>query len=302
MIVWGAMIVLAGCQAVAVPTPGAAPVPTVAVVAAVPTAVPTATAVLPPTWTPAAAVVEQAAMTGPTLTPRPSATPWPTFTPTLTDTPTSTSTPTDTPTPTPTATATVDTSNLLRNGSFEGGWYHLHGDPELQIPEFWRFEFDEGRNSLDPDPWNAWVRPEVRVLPKDFLPAAEHETFIWDGEQTLKIFKGSGSISVKLLTDVYLEPGQYALEINIFPDLVESYTEQGGKVWASDKLSGEVNFIVDGRYDQWQLPAFGRKNTLTYIFTVNDAHLVEVGVALRGRWAIANNGWFLDDWRLFKLN
>ena len=29
--------------------------------------------------------------------------------------------------------------NLLPNPSFEGGWYHPNGIPELQIPEDWQF-------------------------------------------------------------------------------------------------------------------------------------------------------------------
>ena len=40
------------------------------------------------------------------------------------------------------------------------------------------------------------------------------------------------------------------------------------------------------------------RNTITHLFTVTDAHTVSVGVWMRGRWAIENNGWFMDDWAL----
>ena len=31
--------------------------------------------------------------------------------------------------------------NLLPNGSFEGGWSHPNGVPELQIPASWQFNY-----------------------------------------------------------------------------------------------------------------------------------------------------------------
>lgn len=299
----------AGAPTAAVPT---AAVPTLAVAAVAPTFSPTAEAV-PPTFTPEHAVVEQAELGSlSTLTPRPTFTPFPTRTSTPTHTPTQTSTPTDTPTPTPTPSLTPSPSatpipppadgNFLPNSSFEEGWYHPNGEPELQIPDRWIFEFDEGTNNLDPDPWNAWVRPEVRVLSKDFLPESEWDEFIWSGRQTVKIFKGEGSISYRLLTEVYLDPGTYTFTVNIYPDLVESYTSGGSKIWASDELSGEIRFIVDGQNTEWILPEFGEKNTLRHSFEVIEPKTVRLGLAVRGRWAISNNGWFLDDWSLRLAN
>ena len=146
------------------------------------------------------------------------------------------------------------------------------------------------------------MRPEVRVLSTDFLPQNEWDDFIWSGRQTLKIFKGEGSISYRLLTDVYLDPGTYTFTVNVYPDLVESYTTGGGKVWASDELSGEIRFIVGGETTAWKLPEFGRKNTIRHTFEVTAPGTVRVGVGIRGRWAIANNGWFLDDWSLRRID
>lgn len=307
----GLLVLLTACgaaESASAPTAAVA-VPTLAVAAVAPSLTATI-GIVPPTFTPPSVAVQQADISGtlktsvpsPTFTPFPSRTPTPTVTPTFTSTPTDTPTSTPTPslTPSPTNTPPPD-GNYLPNSSFEEEWYHPDGDRELQIPEQWIFEYDEGHNELDPDPWNKWVRPEVRVLSTDFLPPDEWNKFIWSGRQTVKIFKGEGAISYRLLTDVYLDPGTYTFQINIFPDLVEGYTSGGGKIWASDKLSGEIHFIVDEEKTNWVLPTFGEKNTLRHSFELTTPQTVRLGIAVRGRWAIANNGWFIDDWSLRRV-
>ena len=271
------------------------------------TVAPTATTdpgALPPTWTPLAEVTAPAVSNGPTFTPRPTRTPLilPTATATASRTPQATSSPTITPTPTPTPVPLVISENLLPNPSFEGGWYNANGIRELQIPEGWIFEFEHGENPLDPDPWNEWVQPEVKLLSTALLPPHEHDLFIWDGQHTLKVFKGWGAISFRLLTDVELTPGTYLFRVHIFPDLVDAYQESGTKVWAPDPLSGEVRFLVDGEGTPWRLPTFGQKNTFSHVFTVSETRTVRLGVAIRGPWAITNNGWFLDDWALYRVD
>jgi hypothetical protein len=191
---------------------------------------------------------------------------------------------------------------LLPNPSFEGGWYHPNGVAELQIPNEWTFEWDERQNPLAPEPWNEFVRREVRVLSRDFLPPEEHGLFIWDGDQTLKVFKGYGAISYRMITLVYLQPGRYQLEVSVFPDLVVGYTSGGKKIWAPDPRSGEVRIAIDGQSGAWLLPTIGQKNTIRYTFNVQQAKTVHITVAIRGRWAILNNGWFMDDWRLAPLS
>jgi hypothetical protein len=177
----------------------------------------------------------------------------------------------------------------------------LNGIPELQVPNQWWFEWDEGTNPLDPDPWNAFVRPETRVLSRDFLPPHEHATYIWDGDHTVKIFKGHGAISYRLLANVPLQAGGYTLEINIFPDLVVGYNPDGSKIWAPDPLSGEVRLIAAGSSSGWYLPTFGTRNTLTHTFYVSEPQTVVVGIGVRARWAILNNGWFMDAWSVRRV-
>lgn len=205
-----------------------------------------------------------------------------------------------TPAPNPTAPAPVPSGhNLLPNPSFEDGWYNQNGIPELQLPVHWTFEWDEGNNPFDSAPWSDFVRPETRVLSTAFLPSSEHSLYIYNGNYTVKIFKGNGANSFRLMTDVTLNPGTYVFKINVFPDMVHAY-DNGRKVWAPDPISGELRFIVGSGGSNWILPTFGQRNTLTHTFTMNTTQTIRVGVAMRGRYALVNNGWFMDDWSLVK--
>jgi hypothetical protein len=291
----------AGCAAQTQTPPTSAPVAVLQ---------PTEPAPVPvqPTWTrPPAPRAGSTAVLPAQATPRPTHTPL--QLPPATATPSPTASATGTATATAPATPGLATTivppagqpNLLPNPSFEEGWYHPSGIDELQVPNRWVLDWLEGPNHLDPDPWNAWVRPELRVLSPEFLPPAEHSLFIWDGKQTLKAFKGSGAISFSLQTTVFLEPGSYLFVVHVFPDLVDEYGSNGEKIWAPDPLSGDIAFIVTGVQQPWQLPRFGQKNRFTQVVDVEQAGLIQLGLAVRGRWAITNNGWFLDDWALYPL-
>lgn len=190
--------------------------------------------------------------------------------------------------------------NLLQNASFEGGWYHPGGVPELQIPNAWDFAWQTGPTGYGDNPWDVWVRPEVRVLPSEQLPAHEHPLFIWEGDQTVKVFKGYGAISFTLSQPVQLTPGTYIFELSVFPDLVVGYNEDGSKIWAPDPLSGEVKLLAGRATTNWLLPTFGEKNTYYLVFYIEETQTVQMGAAMRGRYAIRNNGWFMDDWALWK--
>lgn len=239
---------------------------------------------------------------GPTFTPFATNTPFPTFTITPEPTRTPTPTPEASATSLPTATPNLEGVNLLPNPSFEQGWYHVSNYAEIQVPDQWVLGWQEGTNPLDSDPWNVFVRPESRLLNEDFLPADEIDVFIWDGNYTVKIFKGQGALYFWLITNVILDPGSYLFEINVFPDMIEGYNDTGAKVWASDPLSGELRFIEESEVGNWQLPVFGQKQSFHHAFEVTERRSVRLGVAFRGRWAIENNGWFLDDWSLIQLS
>lgn len=244
----------------------------------------------------------------PTAVPPATSTPNPTAVPTqLPPSPTPFPTATNTPPPAiPTATAVPPTptaspsGNLLPNPSFEGSWYHPNDIPELQIPTSWQFHWDEGRTGFGSNAWDVYVRPEVRVLSRQFLPPQEHGLFIFNGQQTLKIFKGGAPTSFRLFSDVALPAGTYQFQIKVFPDLVVGY-EGGRKVWAPDPASGEVQLQAGTRTSGWLRPTFGERNTFRLNFTLDQPQTVRLVGHMRGRFAIQNNGWFVDDWSLVRL-
>ncbi len=302
----GLAIVLGGCQ------PKTPAIPSRVIAAPTLTSAPTSTPILQVVLKTVPATFTTEATSGltsptpanlPSRTPRPTNTAWPTDAPTstITRTPAPAPVATETPAPSPTI-AAVSGNNLLPNPSFEEGWYHIGGIPELQVANHWTLEWDVGNNPLDPDPWNAFVRPESRVLNGDFLPADEHDLFIWDGEYTAKIFKRTGALSFRLFTNVNLDPGTYQFEINVFPDMVDGYTENGDKIWAPDPLSAELRFLTGDTVGNWIFPNFGERNTYRHAFQINSTGQYRVGVAFLGRWAILNNGWFLDNWSLRQLS
>jgi len=194
----------------------------------------------------------------------------------------------------------VHSINRLPNPSFEAGWYHPGGIPELQIPQSWTFTWLTGPTGYGNNPWDVWVRPEVRVLPSSQLPPHEHPLFIWDGNQTVKSFKAYGAISFQMTTNVTLEAGKYVFEMSVFPDLVVGYNPDGSKIWAPDPLSGEVKLAAGANSTDWLLPTFGRKNSFYFVFVLFEPQTWPVSAALKGRHAIVNNGWFIDDWWLWR--
>ena len=214
------------------------------------------------------------------------------------------------PTPSPTRMPTVQTApptathtpppvanvNLLPNPSFEEDWYFA-GFNELQIPNGWQVATDEGANNLSPGSGGLFARPEIRVVPSSDLPPHEHSLFIFDGQKTLKAFKGYAPTSFSLFTDIHLEPGNYRLVIRYFPDTVDRY-EGGEKIFATDPLAAEIRIIHNSGGTAWQGTTAGQRSVLTYDFTVAQAGVNRVGASFRNRYGIVNNGWFLDDWEL----
>ncbi len=274
---------------------------------------------LPPaTWTPIPVVNEDTPEPDstepapPTITAVPTETP---FIPTHTPQPTNTPVPPPTDTPVPQPAQPQPTSpppqptippqpvyggNILVNASFEDGWYHQNGIPELQLPNGWTFEYDEGPTGYGTESWDKWVRPETRVLPDYQLPENERSLFVREGQYTIKMFKGSGAISFRLYQDIALQPGTYTFQVNIYPDLVVGYSK-GNKVLAGDPASGEIRFISPDGGTGWIFPAFGTWNVLEHTFSIADAQTVRIGVGIRGRYALNNNGWFLDNWSLKQI-
>jgi len=188
--------------------------------------------------------------------------------------------------------------NLFKNGSFEDDWYY-HIYNELQIPVGWQVAIDEGPNTLQPGDGGNFARPEIRVVTTASLAEGEGDMFVFDGYKTMKAFKGYAPTIFHFFQDVPLQPGRYRMTLNFFPDIVTSYT--GGREFHTDPLAGEIRIIHNEDNLGWTSVKPGQKNWRVYEFTVNQPGTVRLGASFRNRFAAANNGWFLDDWRLERV-
>ncbi|HSH05480.1 MAG TPA: LysM peptidoglycan-binding domain-containing protein [Anaerolineae bacterium] len=206
-------------------------------------------------------------------------------------------------TPVPTNPATpVDPSsltNLFPNPSFEADWYYFNGVSEWQIPVGWLMSADEGPNPFTDDPNDTFFRPEIRVVPSYDLAAGEQSSFIFDGNKTIKAFKGYAPTSFAIFTDIDLQPGTYQFTARYFPDIVAGY-ENNRKIWAAVPFAAEVRVIQNNGGTDWFQPAIGQQNSYVYEFTLTQPGTVRLGMAFRNRFPMNNNGWFIDHWSLVK--
>lgn len=191
-------------------------------------------------------------------------------------------------------------ANLLPNPSFEGDWYFFNGVQEWQISEGWALAVDEGPNPLT-EADDLFIRPEVRVVSKANLPAKEHNLFVFDGNKTIKIFKGGAPVHFAVFSDLQLPAGSYRFTINFFADTVSIY-DQGNKVWATHPQAAEVRFVLNDGGSDWLYAAPGQKNSQTFDFTLAEPTAVRLGADFRNRFVNTNNGWFLDNWSLQQLS
>jgi LysM repeat protein len=191
--------------------------------------------------------------------------------------------------------------NLFKNGDFEGDWYfYLYN--ELQVPTGWQLATDEGPNTLTPGSGGLFNRPEVRVVGTNQLPPNEWDWFVLNGTKAVKVFKGGAPTAFSMFQDVYLQPGRYRMTLNFFPDLVADYNQGGQRSWVTDPLAGEVSIIHNNSgSSNWSTVTAGQQNNRVYEFTVTQAGAHRLGAAFRNRFETANNGWFLDDWRLERI-
>jgi LysM repeat protein len=221
--------------------------------------------------------------TGPTATPAPGATTAPAVQPTA-----------------PAATAAPAATNLFVNGGFEGDWYfYLYN--ELQVPTGWQLATDEGPNTLEPGSGGNFNRPEVRVVGKNQLPESEWAWFIPEGNKSVKVFKGGAPTAFSLFQDVNLQPGTYRMTLNFFPDIVAHYYPGGRRDFNMDPLAGEVRVIHNDGGTEWTTVTAGQQNSRVYEFTVSQPGTVRLGASFRNRFQTANNGWFLDNWKLEQI-
>jgi len=196
--------------------------------------------------------------------------------------------------------ASATGANLFKNGDFEGDWYfYLYN--ELQVPIGWQLATNEGENTLDPGSGGVFNRPEVRVVGTNQLPPNEWDWFVFNGTKTVKAFKGGAPTAFSLFQDVYLQPGRYRMTLNFFPDIVADYNQGGERSFNLHPLAGEISIVHNNGGTNWSPVSSGQKNTRVYEFSVGQAGAHRLGASFRNRFETANNGWFLDDWRLERI-
>jgi hypothetical protein len=192
----------------------------------------------------------------------------------------------------------------LINGSFEDGW--TDADASTQVPNGWHYEWLTGANPISGDPWNEFVQPEMRVLPREQLPLDERGIFILDGDHTLKLFKGNGAWNARLTQTVILAPGHYRLKVALFADLVKGYDGQK-KIWANDSMGrdGMVRFLLNGNPTAWDYVLPPPSDAIQSIyhwrhfkFDFSAGGEAVVGVELMCPFALANSCFFADAWEL----
>jgi len=188
--------------------------------------------------------------------------------------------------------------NVLPNGSFEEDWYYFQGVSEWQLPNGWSLAVNEGSNPHGSG--GRYYRPEIRLLTLAHLPPTEQGMFVFDGNKTIKAFKGHAPTHFTIYRDVTLEPGRYRLSISFFPDSVWGYDGET-KVYNGDPLSAEAQVIVGSGGTGWVGSNVGNRNTLSHDFTIDTAQNIRLGGAFRNRFEQSNNGWFIDNWSLQKL-
>jgi hypothetical protein len=199
-------------------------------------------------------------------------------------------------------------TNLLRNPSFEGGWYHPSNIPELQIPKEWEFWYADANtpNPYDPAEHSRFVRPEVNHKSRAQLPPEEHDKFILDGEWTLKVFKGNGSFFCSLGQSLALKPNTtYQLNIRGHADVVDHW-EDSTKIPAADPNSclmrASYEYDTGRSFSEWVSLAGTEKSlapfAYSHTFKTTGDEFHYLGVEFMCPFPVANNGLFLDKWEL----
>lgn len=219
--------------------------------------------------------------------------------------------------------------NLLKNSGFELSWWHpaspKDGAPvkEFQIPEgYTKFWWTQHADTETPGMWRAlpdttakisgplanpfdssagarFVRPEIRVMLREQVPAWEQTAFGMQGNHILKIFKGNGSFwcgLTQIIPD--LPQGDYQFKFQLYPD---SYQWTGEKSFGADPNTILVKFGPNGEFRSFNpspdLPAESRLQHHIYEFSHSGGEYIFY-IEFLCPFPMDNNGIFCDAWEL----
>lgn len=209
-------------------------------------------------------------------------------------------------------------TNLLVNPSFEYGYYHASGIPELAVPNSWQIHYLDG--AAFPGIADGYVarRPETVVWSIQDAPVSERSLFFQDGNYTLKVFKPWAPLYAGLSQDVNdLEVGaQYEFVANVYVDVVDHYAG-GAKVPPNNEPDGvklRTGASILGaawrneqqiNYSAWSTAGNTAPFHQTFVrlrqsFTAT-APQMTVWVEMVSRYAYVNNGFFMDRFELSRI-
>ncbi len=192
--------------------------------------------------------------------------------------------------------------NVLINASFEDGMAYFNDDTrELAVPAGWVFAYMDETTPREQRQTAPWSRPITALINSHAVTMADRTRIFAGGTYCWKV-SGTGSpVWVRLFQSVLgVTPGQkYRFTVNILPDLIARSHPQ--VAYASDPLSGEVRLTAtsggqtfDTGWKTGREVPVARYTALTLDFTA-PANRVEVAVEVRGRWALPEGAWYVDE-------
>lgn len=200
--------------------------------------------------------------------------------------------------------------NLLRNGDFNQGYYHLA--PELAVPNEWEFWHADERVPKLERQSVPFLKPDSVVWNIQDAPESEKRAFFLSGAFCWRVFGAWNPMWVALKQRVAgLTPGAtYRFTVPFYPDLVTSYGQDGtiaSNRFAPDPLSGEHRLsatfgsaTVDTGWKDGRDVPFGKYTRVSLDFIPATAEAT-VALEFRGRWGLVNNGWLVDSAELKRL-
>lgn len=209
----------------------------------------------------------------------------------------------------------LDPNQLLEDPSFEQTtlcWVNAVTGVqkcELQVPVGWKLMVLDNVPAPESPDGSPYAFPEMGSISKNQMGecidgGTDPICQIFVDDKALKVFKGGRPMRFALYRDIVLQPGAYKFGVHYFADAVESRGEGGSKIWAQPGAAQLQLCIKSAEYDHknWQLVEIGKAGSDEVDFVVPTARTVTLYVNVKNPLALANNGWFFDDWSLQKIH
>lgn len=218
------------------------------------------------------------------------------------------------------------TDNLLTNGSFGGGGERFPQETGISglLPNGWTLKAYSTQTDPKLDKQDAdWLRPEIIPIqwhaqfPEIELVygatgvAPDGDTLLPVGKDrwALKVFKGYAPTMAVFSQTVEAPAGLYRFTCPIFPDQkladgtrpspdssADWYLASEVRVGFSDGLTEVTTGWMDARSVR-----IGEYTAIMAVFN-HFGGVLAASFGIRGRWGFANNGWFVDECKLERID